>query len=145
MKTHQVADVMTTHVISVRERTPFKEIAELLGQAEVNAVPVVTDRGHVVGVVSRRDCIGVYTRPDDELRHDILHGLIDQELVMDPNRFAIAVEDGRVVIQGRTERRSQIRTLVQALRRVEGVVSVTAQLGFEVDDNLSEAYSGPVF
>ncbi len=74
-----------------------------------------------------------------------MYGLIEQDLAMSPNRFAVTVHDGQVIIDGKTGRRSQIGTLVRAIRHVEGVVSVTAHLGYEVDDLLPEAHVGPLF
>lgn len=52
-----VADVMTTDVVTVRETTPYKEIARLLADRRVSAVPVVDDDSRVVGVVSETDLL----------------------------------------------------------------------------------------
>lgn len=52
-----VADVMTTDVYTVREATPYKEIARLLADRRVSAVPVVDNDGRAVGVVSETDLL----------------------------------------------------------------------------------------
>ena len=52
-----VKDVMTTSVISVREDTPFKEMAALLARSRVSAFPVVDQAGKVIGVVSETDML----------------------------------------------------------------------------------------
>jgi CBS-domain-containing membrane protein len=52
-----VKDVMTTDVVSVNGNTPFKDIAELLIERGISAVPVVDDGNHVVGVVSEADLL----------------------------------------------------------------------------------------
>ncbi|MFH9616604.1 CBS domain-containing protein [Streptomyces pratensis] len=52
-----VADLMTPSVISVQRGTTFKEIARLLSESDVTAVPVVDDRGRPVGVVSEADLL----------------------------------------------------------------------------------------
>jgi CBS domain-containing protein len=55
---HQrVQDVMTTDVVSVRKSTSYKELAKLLTTRRVSALPVVDDRGHVLGVVSEADLL----------------------------------------------------------------------------------------
>ncbi|MEU7863996.1 CBS domain-containing protein [Nonomuraea sp. NPDC049141] len=52
-----VRDVMTTQVASVTHSTPFKEIAEVLIEHAVGAVPVVNGDEHVIGVVSEADLL----------------------------------------------------------------------------------------
>jgi CBS domain-containing protein len=55
---HQtVQDVMTTDVVCAHPNTSYKELVELLATRRVSAVPVVDDRGHVVGVVSEADLL----------------------------------------------------------------------------------------
>ncbi len=55
---HQkVKNVMSTDVATVRETTPFKDVARLLAQRDVSAVPVVDADGHVLGVVSEGDLL----------------------------------------------------------------------------------------
>ncbi|WP_449061925.1 CBS domain-containing protein [Planomonospora algeriensis] len=53
----KVKDVMTTDVTSVNGCTPFKDVAEVLINHEVSAVPVVDGEGHVLGVVSEADLL----------------------------------------------------------------------------------------
>ena len=57
MRSPTVASVMTDKVISIRPRTSFKEIAELLVEHGISAVPVVDDDGLPVGVVSEADLL----------------------------------------------------------------------------------------
>ncbi|MFF5187691.1 CBS domain-containing protein [Streptomyces sp. NPDC000345] len=52
-----VSDLMTTTVVRVHRDTGFKEIAKLLAEYDVTAVPVVDDDEHVVGVVSEADLL----------------------------------------------------------------------------------------
>ncbi|MEU4091604.1 CBS domain-containing protein [Streptomyces sp. NPDC026673] len=52
-----VGDLMTKAVVSVRPDTPFKEIAMLLAEHDVTAVPVVDDGNRPVGVVSEADLL----------------------------------------------------------------------------------------
>jgi CBS domain-containing protein len=52
-----VKDVMTAHVIAVREGASFKEMAERLREHRVSAFPVVDDDFKVIGVVSEADLL----------------------------------------------------------------------------------------
>jgi CBS domain-containing protein len=53
----RVRDVMTTEVIVVRDRTPFKEIVALMRQHDVSALPVMDPNDQLVGVVSEADLL----------------------------------------------------------------------------------------
>ena len=50
-----VKDVMSTHVIAVRQDAPFKEMAARLHEQRVSAFPVIDDDNKVIGVVSEAD------------------------------------------------------------------------------------------
>ena len=50
-----VGDVMTSTVISVPSSTPLKEVAQLLIARRISGVPVVDDKGRLLGVVSEGD------------------------------------------------------------------------------------------
>ena len=52
-----VKDVMTTHVIAVREAATFKEMAARLREHRVSAFPVLDEDNKVVGVVSEADLL----------------------------------------------------------------------------------------
>lgn len=52
-----VADVMTKDVITVETRTSFKDVARLLAEHKISAVPVVDNAGWPLGVVSESDLV----------------------------------------------------------------------------------------
>jgi len=51
----KIAQIMTKDVVSVRPHTPFKEVAEQLVRSNVSGVPVLTDDGQLVGIVTEAD------------------------------------------------------------------------------------------
>ncbi len=53
----QAQDVMTTNVVTVARDTPVTEIAKLLLERQISAVPVVADDGQLLGIVSEGDLI----------------------------------------------------------------------------------------
>jgi CBS domain-containing protein len=53
----RVRDVMTTGVVTTEPGTSYKQVATLLAEHEVSGVPVLTEDGHVAGVVSDVDLI----------------------------------------------------------------------------------------
>ncbi|MDL2076255.1 CBS domain-containing protein [Streptomyces sp. GXMU-J15] len=53
----RVRDVMSDAVVRVQGGTPFKEIAHLLQEYDITAVPVVDDQDRPLGVVSEADLL----------------------------------------------------------------------------------------
>jgi CBS domain-containing protein len=48
---------MSREVITVEKQTPFKEIAQLMADVQISAVPVLDTDGRVVGIVSEADLL----------------------------------------------------------------------------------------
>jgi CBS domain-containing protein len=59
-------DIMSSPAIYVMEETPVREIARVLLQKEISAVPVINTAGRLVGIVSEGDLIG--RRASDDSR-----------------------------------------------------------------------------
>src|SRR4051794_4943394 len=66
-----VSDVMTPHAMSVRPPTEGAEAAELMTSTAVKSLPVLDDQGHLVGVISRSDLIGMRARADDVIEREV--------------------------------------------------------------------------
>ena len=127
-------DLMSIAVVSIAPDATVAEAARRMHTAGVKRLPVLDERGRLVGIVSRADLLKVFNRPDQAIRREIMDEVIVGEFMMDPNRFFIHVTDGVVVLQGRVERRSLLPSLVRAVHSVEGVVRVKNRLTFDIDD-----------
>ncbi|MFG2826824.1 CBS domain-containing protein [Streptomyces sp. NPDC048434] len=57
MRHRSIADLMTPHAVVVQRGTPFKEIARLLDDYDITAVPVLDENERPVGVVSEADLL----------------------------------------------------------------------------------------
>jgi CBS-domain-containing membrane protein len=68
-----VKDVMSTHVVAVRENAAFKEIAAALREQRAGAFPVLDAASKVVGVVSETDLLAVEAL--DGSVHGLFQGL----------------------------------------------------------------------
>ncbi|HZC99632.1 MAG TPA: CBS domain-containing protein [Actinomycetes bacterium] len=71
----KVEDVMTTEVVTVRRQEPFKSIVRLLEECRISAVPVVDDRGVVIGVVSEADLLAKERYPHGRAGLSTVEGL----------------------------------------------------------------------
>jgi CBS-domain-containing membrane protein len=126
--------LMTAPAATVAPTATVTEAARRMHTAGVKRLPVVDETGRLVGIVSRADLLKVFTRPDEAIRSQIISEVIVGDLMMDPSRFFIEVDDGVVLLQAKAERSSLIPYLVRAVHHVEGVVRVEDQLSFDVDD-----------
>ncbi len=52
-----VRDIMTTDVVSVTEGTTIKDLCRILKEFDISGVPVVSEEGDLVGIVSEKDII----------------------------------------------------------------------------------------
>ncbi|MFF3291005.1 CBS domain-containing protein [Streptomyces sp. NPDC003023] len=64
MRHRSVADLMTPEAVAVQRGTTFKEIARLLDEYGITAVPVIDDERRPVGVVSEADLLRRQTSGD---------------------------------------------------------------------------------
>jgi CBS domain-containing protein len=62
-----VRDVMTTEVVTVEPRTPFRDIVVRLAEHRISAAPVLDAEGNVLGVVTEADLLLKQEHPDLEL------------------------------------------------------------------------------
>jgi CBS-domain-containing membrane protein len=127
-------DLMTVAVVSISPAATVAEAARRLHTAGVKRLPVVDERGRLVGILSRGDLLKVFSRSDEDIRREILDEVIVGEFMMDPDRFFIQVHDGEVVLEGRVERLSVLPWVLRAVHGVEGVVRVENRLAYDLDD-----------
>ncbi|MGH3296376.1 MAG: BON domain-containing protein [Trebonia sp.] len=108
----------------------------------VKRLPVTSDDGRLIGIVTRSDVISVYGRPDAEIQRAIAQDLILDTFLCDPARFTVTVADGIVTIEGTTENAAAGHDLFSDARHVEGVVAVRDRLSYPADAPHSP---GPLF
>lgn len=127
----KVRDLMSDAVVRVQGGTPFKEIAHLLQEYDITAVPVVDDQDSPVGVVSEADLLHkIVGGQDDEgeapgvgLRQSKALATDAAGLMTSP--AVCAREDWSVVEAARVMTRHCIKRLlvVDEAGRLVGVVS----------------------
>jgi CBS domain-containing protein len=127
-------DLMTVAVVSISGDATVPEAARRMHHARVKRLPVVDERGRLVGIISRGDLLKVFSRSDQAIRREIRDEVIVGEFMMDPDRFFIQVHDGVVILEGRVERLSLLPWVVRAVHGVEGVVRVEDRLAYDLDD-----------
>ena len=62
--------LMTSPAITIGPDATIPAAARLMNTHHVRRLPVVDEEGRLVGVVSRRDLLSVFLRPDDDIVRD---------------------------------------------------------------------------
>jgi CBS domain-containing protein len=127
------ADLMTSPPVTIGPYETVHHAARLMYSRRVKRLPVVDEEGRLVGIVSRADVLSVFSRPDADIRRDIVDNVIVGTVLTDPARFTVDVKDGVVTIAGEPENASVGRDMIEEIRHVEGVVTVRDRLDYPQD------------
>jgi len=137
-------DLMTAPPVTIGPKDFVSHAARLMYARHVKRLPVVDDDGRLIGIVSRADVLSVYSRPDADIRHNIIEGVILDTLLTDPARFTVTVKDGIVTVEGMPETASVGHDMIEEIRHVEGVVAVRDRLSYPPAQR-PVPVSGPLF
>ena len=125
--------MMTAPAVTIGPDATIPAAARLMNTHRIRRLPVIDETGKLVGIVSRRDLLSVFLRPDGEIAHDARQVLGELPLA-DPKDVIVAVKHGVVTLTGtmRPEPDGDRDILPLALRLVwdiDGVVDVVNKLG----------------
>jgi len=123
-------DLMNKPPVTIGPDEFVTHAARLMYTRKVKRLPVVDADGRLIGIVSRADVLSVYSRPDEDIRHEITEGIILDTLLCDPSRFTVTVKDGIVTLEGMPETAVVGHDLIEETRHVEGVVAVRDRLSY---------------
>ena len=115
-------DIMTPTPATASAATSIEDLAETMWSRHLKSMPVVDDEGDLVGMVSRRDLMGVLDREDDEIAGDVWDCLADA--LVDISDLEVRVKDGVVTLVGEVGQTSDARRLAKLAADVDGVVRV---------------------
>ncbi|GAA3047287.1 CBS domain-containing protein [Streptomyces roseofulvus] len=128
-------ELMSAPPVCARPDWTVAEAARLMEVQGVKRLVVVDDEDRLVGVVSRRDLLGIFLREDDDLRREITEDVLAGTLGLDPAALSVEVRNGRVELSGTVPYRGMIPAIERMCATVDGVVSVTrTRLRHEEDD-----------
>jgi CBS domain-containing protein len=133
-----VAEIMTRSVVTITPEATVGEAARVMGRRSVKRLPVVDLEGELVGIVSRSDIVGAFTKPDDVIEDEVREDVIRRLLFLDPELVQVSVDDGVVTLEGELENRTEAHLLEELSRRIAGVVRVESRLRYKVDDRKLE-------
>jgi CBS domain-containing protein len=133
------AEVMTSPAITIGADNRLADAARLMHERNVRQLVVVDDRGKIAGIVSRSDVLQVFLRSDDDLRAEIVDGIIPSLMLTSDDSVGVNVSYSVVTLDGSVDRKSDVEILGRLTRAVDGVVGVTNNLNYRWDDTVREA------
>ncbi len=122
-------ELMTAPATTTGPRAPVAEAARLMYDRRIKRLPVVNEAGQLMGIVSRVDVLSVFSRPDSDIRDEIVRRVLPGITQAAPGDFQVAVRDGIVTMSGEPQTDQQRRALIDAVRHVQAVVGVRDRLG----------------
>ena len=125
--------LMTSPAITIGPDATIPGAARLMNTHRITRLPVVDEKGKLIGIVGRRDLLSVFLRPDADIAHDARQ-VLDELPLADPKEVIAEVRHGVVILTGlmQPESGDEQDLMPLALRLIwdiDGVVDVVNRLG----------------
>ena len=125
-------ELMTTPAITTGPHVTVPAAARLMDTHRIRRLPVVDDQGRLIGIISRRDLLSVFLRPDEDIKADIRQ-VLDELLAAEPGEADVAVRNGVVTLTGTLDRQAGphgdlIPLAIRLMWGVDGVVDIVDEL-----------------
>ncbi|MET9464688.1 CBS domain-containing protein [Streptomyces sp. NPDC006544] len=127
-------DLMTAPAVTVHAEQTVTEAARLITRRGVTRLPVVDEEDRLVGIVTRRDLLRVFLRPDHEIRRVLVEEVLADTMGIGADAVSVGVVDGVVTLDGRLARSSQIPVALRLAGQLDGVVAVIDRLTAHSND-----------
>src|SRR4051794_37806803 len=88
--------LMSRPAVTVRPQDTIVDAARSMARHRVERLPVVDEEAGLIGIVTRRDLLRVFLRPDDEIRAEVIDEVLVRSLWLRPQSVAVTVTDGVV-------------------------------------------------
>ena len=128
-------ELMTAPAITIGPHATIPAAARLMTAQHVRRLPVVDEKGRLAGIVSRRDLLSVFLRPDEDIAADARR-VLRRGLLAQPGEADVTVREGIVTLTGTLDPKTGphgdlIPVAIQLMWDVDGVVDIIDQLGTE--------------
>lgn len=136
------AELMSSPPVVARTGMSIAAAARLMDAEHVKRLPVVDDRGRLVGIVARSDLLKAHLCPDDEIRDDVVEGMLAAYFADGVTDVHVQVSEGVVTLTGKVDRSSTADAAGYVTRQVPGVVTVVNTISWVFDDRQMVALFG---
>ncbi|WP_371675441.1 CBS domain-containing protein [Streptomyces sp. NBC_01276] len=127
-------DVMSAPAVAVHAEETVADAARLMTRRGIERLPVVDVEDRLVGIVTRRDLLRMFLRPDSEISRRVTGEVLTEVLGVPAGDVEVHVVDGIVTLDGQVGRRSQLPALLSLVEQLDGVVAVAAHVTARTDD-----------
>jgi CBS domain-containing protein len=121
-------ELMSAPPITVAPDASIADAARIMHTQGVKRLPVADEHGYLLGIVSRRDLLRVFTRADDEIRSEIDAEVVGRLLRASRETVSVDVTNGVVTLTGEVRRQDLIPPAVRRAAATDGVVDVVDRL-----------------
>jgi CBS domain-containing protein len=121
-------ELMTAPPVTIRPDATISAATRVMTTHHVTSLPVTGADDQLIGIVSRRDLLSVFLRPDADILREVRH-LVGETPLRNPADVTVTVRHGVVILVGfiRLEpgqRHDLIRAAIRLIWDVDGVVDV---------------------
>jgi CBS domain-containing protein len=127
------AELMTAPAVTVGPDLTVPGAARLMNARHFRMLPVTDDKGTLLGIVTRRELLSVFLRPDEDIAADVRKTLGDV-LHKEADKADVTVQDGIVTLSGELDPAAGphgdlIPVAIRLMWSIDGVVDVIDRLG----------------
>ncbi len=135
LEARTAAEAMTAPAKTIAPWRPVSAAAAQMLDESVNRLPVVDDKGRLVGIVTRADLVRAFVRPDTEIEREIREEVLTRALLLETTGdITVAVDGGKVTLGGLVSMRTDAELIPALVAKVPGVVEVDSSIDWREDN-----------
>lgn len=117
--------LMTSPAVTIYPDAPIGTAARTLTHHRIRRLPVVDEKGTLIGIVSRRDLLKLFLRPDAEIARQVTE-VVAEVLPDEAAAITVTVHEGVVTLTGHsaTGSKDELRLAVRLAADLDGVIDV---------------------
>jgi CBS domain-containing protein len=136
-------ELMTSPAVTIHPDATVASTARVMNIHQVRRLPVVDHDGKLIGIVSRRDLLKVFLRPDAEIAGQVSE-ILTEILSLDPDEITVSVRNGVVnlTLPPGLAQQTDLTLAERLIWDVDGVVDVVQRAGAAVPPQAGHRASG---
>jgi CBS domain-containing protein len=117
-------ELMSSPPITIGPDATIARAARVMNDHHARRLPVVDEDRHLLGIVSRRDLLSVFLRPDGDVAAEVRE-VFNEMLPADPGNVTVTVQDGVVILTGPPDAdRDLVAVAIRLAWGVDGVIDI---------------------